>query len=131
METGLRWRGLWWALGLVMAAAVVGLSLMPDPPQPMAFAHADKLEHGAAFAWLALWFLQLAPSRPWSVKAALLALGLGIETAQAHLPPRRFELADLVADGAGILTGGALVRTPAGRLLATLERMLAKRHVQA
>lgn len=127
MTPVLRWRGVWRTRGWLMAAGVVWLALMPDPPRPLGFAHADKLEHGAAFAWLALWFLQLAPAGPWRVVAALSGLGLGIELAQSLTASRSFELADLAADGAGILAGAALVRTPAGRLLAALERHLSNR----
>lgn len=124
MDAQLDRRGLWWLLGLLMVAVVLHLSLMSAPPEPLAFAHADKLEHGVTFAWLALWFLQIAPRHTLAVMAALLALGVGIEIAQSFTPTRSPEAADVVADTVGLLLGARLAATRAGRLLIALERRL-------
>lgn len=128
----LRWRPLWLGLGWLMVAGVVYLSLMPDPPQPVTFPFVDKAEHAAAFAWLALWFLQLvAARRRRFVVAALLLLGGAIEIAQSFTPTRQFELADLGADAVGIAVGAWLARTALGKMLAALERQLVSRAVES
>lgn len=119
----LRWRPRWLALGWLMAGGVVWLSLMPSPPRPIAFAFSDKLEHAAGFAWLALWFLQIVPRRL-AVGASLLLLGVAIEVAQSHTATRMFEVADIAADGAGILLGAWLVRGRLGRMLSGIEHWL-------
>jgi VanZ family protein len=126
----LQWRPLWLGLGWLMVFGVVYLSLMPDPPQPVAFPFFDKVEHAAGFAWLALWFLQVA-GRRLAVAAGLLLLGAAIEVAQSFTPTRLFELADLGADAAGIAVGALLARTAAGRMLAATERRFASRAVES
>lgn len=118
--TSLRWRGAWLLLGWLMVGLVMWVSLMPHPPRPLAFPQADKLEHAAAFAWLALWFLQLA--RPVPVLLGLALLGVGIEIAQGFTDMRQFEALDILADGLGMVLGLWLVTTAAGRLLAALDR---------
>jgi len=126
----LRWRALWFGLGWLMVAGLVWLSLMPNPPQPLSFAFADKLEHAAGFAWLALWFLQIvAARRRLPAMAALLLLGTAIEVAQSFTATRLFEFADIAADAAGIVLGALLAQTGLGGLLAGIERRLAPKVV--
>jgi VanZ family protein len=111
-----------------MVAGVAYLSLMASPPQPITFAFADKLEHAAGFAWLALWFFQIVSrSRSFALAGVLLLLGVAIEVAQSFTVTRTSELADLAADGAGILLGALLARTRLGGLLAVIERRLASK----
>lgn len=124
----LRLRPLWLALGWGMVAGVVYLSLMPSPPQPLTFDAADKLEHAAAFAWLALWFFQIVAARHRVATAtALLLLGLAIEIAQSFTATRMFEIADITADGAGILLGAWLAHGRLGKMLYGLEQRLSPR----
>lgn len=124
----LHWRRLWLGLGWAMATSVVYLSLIPNPPEPLAVPFADKVEHASAFAWLALWFLQIVDTRHRvHVAAALLLLGVAIEVAQSFTPTRMFELADIAADAAGITIGAGLARTGLGSLLAGIERRLVSR----
>ena len=62
MSTGFRAnkrRWLWLMLGWMWVAIVFYLSLMPVPPQPVAFWQADKLEHLLAYCLLMLWFSQV------------------------------------------------------------------------
>lgn len=106
-----------------MVACVIYLSLMPSPPEPLRFAFSDKLEHAAGFAWLALWFMQIVPRRL-AACAALLLLGLAIEIAQSFTATRLFEVADIAADGAGILVGAWLARGRLGGMLAYFEKLL-------
>jgi VanZ family protein len=127
---GLKLRPLWLALGWVMVGAVIYLSLMSDPPQPLQVSHADKIEHALAYAGLGLWFFQLLPAAS-HVRAGVLLclLGVHIEIAQAYTPTRSFEFADMAADATGVLLGWYLARTRMGRLVAGMERMLLKKAV--
>ena len=121
----LRYRKQWLALGWVMIGIVIYLSLMPYPPQPLDVSNADKIEHGLAYAGLALWFFQLVrKSSRVGVGLALCLLGVAIEIAQSFTPTRSFELADMGADAAGVLLGALLIFTRLGRLLAGMERLL-------
>ena len=123
--TDLRFRGFWLALGWLMVAATLALSLMPHPPQVLRFDHADKLEHAVTFAGLMLWFGQLvvAAGRP-RAAALLLGLGIAIEILQSFTPTRQFEFADMGADAVGIVFGWVLLGTPLGRLLGGIEQIL-------
>lgn len=116
----LRFHSAWMGLGWLMVAVTIYVSLMAEPPQLLIFSHADKLEHAATFAGLMVWFGQLAA--PWRAAIGLLLLGVAIEVLQSFTATRIPELADMVADGAGILLGLLLLRTPLGRLLSGIER---------
>ncbi len=128
-ESGqLRWRPLWLALGWVLAAVILALSLMSGPPQPIWFAHADKLEHALAFFLLTAWFIQLYRGpRRWAHAALFTLFGVAIEFLQGAGGIRHFEIADMIADVTGI--GLALVagRVPGfDRLLVRFERLLVR-----
>jgi VanZ family protein len=103
----LAWRGLFWALVLVVS----GLMLMPHPPRAMDTGW-DKTNHLVAFAAPA--FAGLAALRHWRPSAVLrlclglLAWGAAIEVLQSMLPPRQGDVADWVADALGVLLGLAL-----------------------
>jgi len=102
---------------------VVYLSLIPYPPEPLSFPHADKLEHGFAYASLSLWFCQIylsARSRMIAV-AALVGLGVVVEFVQGWMGYRYFDVWDMAANSTGILLGFLLVRTPLGRLFILIE----------
>lgn len=110
------WRGIGWGL----IAAVVVLSLVPQAPDiPMP--EGDKWGHAAGYAALMLWFTQLY-ERPahWRLGLAVIALGIALECAQGLTSYRSFEFWDMVADGAGALTGWLLGGTAVGSLLQRL-----------
>jgi len=119
----LKHRGAWLAGGWLLVGLVVYLSLTPHPPEPMSFANADKLEHGFAYASLALWFCQiyLQARQRAVVVAVLVALGIVIEFLQGLTGYRMFEVADMAANSFGVLLGLLLVRTPLGRLFVWIE----------
>jgi len=95
--------------GWLWAAAVVWLSLTPSPPD-LGIEGGDKLEHVAAYAVLMAWFGWLYQSRAARLGHAALwiALGFGLEVAQATTGYREFELADIAADAMGVAVGAAL-----------------------
>ena len=102
-------RRLWLALGWAIVAAIVYGSVMHSPPS-LGFAQSDKLEHLGGYGLLMFWFCQLYRARGARVGYALgfIALGVALEFVQGWLGYRDFEVADMVADAAGVALGWAL-----------------------
>jgi len=97
--------------GWLWAAAIVWLSLTPSPPDlGLGLESADKLQHIAAYMLLMTlfaWLYRSSASRL-GYAALWIALGVGLEFAQAATGYRDFELADMVADAIGVAAGIAL-----------------------
>jgi len=116
----LKLRALWLAAGWAMVAGIVYGSVMHSPPS-LGFAQGDKLEHLGSYVLVMFWFCQLYAARRARVGYALgfVALGVALEFVQGWLGYRDFEVADMVADAAGVALGwgaalafpGALPRT--------------------
>lgn len=115
---------LWASVGWVLVLLVVYLSLMPNPPAPMAFDHVDKLEHALAYALLSFWFCHLYGRL--RVIVAFAGMGIALEYVQGWTGYRSFDVLDMLADGVGVLSGALLVLTPLGQLLCCIERRLAR-----
>ena len=114
----------WLALWCIGILGLVVVCLVPAPDLPQVALN-DKLEHALAFAVLSYSAVQLfVRGRPLAIVAAgLLVLGIGIEVAQALLTTTRaMELADVVADAAGIAAGMALAWTPLRDVLLHIDR---------
>jgi VanZ family protein len=110
----------------VLVLAVVVVCVVPEPPDPVAVRHADKLYHVAGYALLAAWSVQLfAPPTLWLRLLGLLALGVGLEGVQALLPWRSADALDAVANAAGVGLGALLAFTPLARSLQWFERCIA------
>ncbi len=115
----LRHRNAWLALWLAGVTVLVVVCLVPSPDLPD-LKVSDKLEHALAFALLAGSAVQLFER--WralvAVAFGLLALGIGIEFAQAlFTTTRAMEAADVAADAVGIVAGLATALTPLRDLL--------------
>ena len=100
-----RYFQLWRLLGWVLIAAVVYFSLTSSPPEILEFAFADKLKHLLAYGVLLGWFVQLYPSRKWQLVWVVVfcLLGIVMEFAQGWGGERTFDIADMLANGGGIL----------------------------
>lgn len=121
----LRYRRLWFCVGIVLAIAITIICLMPSSNLPR-FHLWDKLEHGLAWVALAFWFGSVVVRRDiiW-VGVALAALGGLIELLQGWMGlGRTADLNDLLADSVGILIGLLLVVSPLGRVPVWLEARL-------
>lgn len=122
----LKYHWLWVAIGWALVFLIVYLSLTPQPPAPLTFDNADKLEHAAAYATLSFWLCQIyRPARSQFVVAtALVGLGVGLEYVQGWTGYRTFDVLDMLADGVGVLGGWLMVLTPLGRMLTYIENCL-------
>lgn len=97
------WRAL-------LTAAVLGVCWLAfrQHPLPTADTGWDKLNHFSAFAVLAFCAERGFRLRGWrlpGVPLALLAFGVLIELVQSQIPGRSAEVADVLADAAGIAAG--------------------------
>ena len=90
----------------VIAAAIALLTLTPAAEPPPGPDGVDKVYHLIAFAGLVLPIASLRPQALiWMIPAALL-FGAGIEVIQPFVDRSR-DLADFLADAAGVLVGSA------------------------
>ena len=102
-------RGLWLACGAGIAGLIVVLSVADFGPLGPTVV-SDKWQHLLAYAVLAGWFCAMAPGAWLRCALAALALGVVMEIVQYHLPHRRFEWLDMVADAAGAVLGVGVAR---------------------
>lgn len=100
------YRAAWLALGWLMVGAVGVGSLWPSMPGP-AGGLPDKLLHFGAYSALAFVFAgAIERRRWWRIALSLLALGIGIEIAQAlWTESRNAEWLDAAANAFGVATG--------------------------
>lgn len=119
----LRWSGFWVAIGWLLIAAVVFLTLTPSPPHIDVLAN-DKLRHGLSYAVLMFWFCQIyLPLGHWRIAIQLVLLGIALEILQGISGFRQFEYLDMLANAGGVLVGWALSRMFRGTLLLRLEQL--------
>ncbi|MAF82847.1 MAG: hypothetical protein CL797_01935 [Chromatiales bacterium] len=112
---------------MCLIGLVLYMTLMPDVPGPTLLN--DKLAHGIAFMALMVWFsgiieMRFAPL----VAVALLCLGVLIELAQQQLSYRSAELADGLADMAGIVAGWSLAVIRLQHWAKWIESLIATDH---
>ncbi|HXU93439.1 MAG TPA: VanZ family protein [Gallionella sp.] len=121
-------RKVWLALGWLWVVALVYLSLTPNPPEPVRFLNADKLEHALAYCLLMLWFCQVYVRRMQRLftGALLVAMGVAMEFLQGMTGYRSFQYADMLANSIGVLLGWAWARTALGRVGRALETRFLK-----
>jgi VanZ family protein len=99
----LRWV---WRTALFISVLVTLFLATTDASYPIPSSPNDKVNHLIAFLELTILTRLSWPTvKSWHYAPLLLAFGLTIEAIQATLPYRYFSLADLAADGAGIMIG--------------------------
>ena len=128
MRRELKYFRWWLALGWLIVAAVIFLSLLSKVPVHIPVQFSDKIGHVIAYMVLMGWFVQLFQSRGVLIVHALLLIGMGVglEFAQEYRS-RHFEYADMVANTVGVLFGLLLFFTPMRSLLQRFEgRFLAR-----
>ena len=120
----LRLLAVWYQLGALMLLVVGAASLLPAPDIGVN----DKLSHSLVYLVLAAWFGLLADSRIallWT-GAGLLAYGILIEMLQWMTSFRFAEAEDVLANLIGIAIGLLVYFTPLRRVLAAVDRLLAR-----
>jgi len=123
----LRWLPLWLATGWLLVASIIYLSLTPAPPS-IDVPEGDKLEHVLAYAVLMFWFAQMYYRTGPRLLFALgfVFLGIGLEFLQAFTDTRQFEIADMIADAAGIALGWIVAPPRTANVLRGLESLVLK-----
>lgn len=106
----------WIAASVLLVVTVLYLSLAPLNVPADLPTHFDKIEHAAAYVFLAVWLMGLvARPRYWRVAVALVAFGLTIEFLQAAMPfGRQGDPWDVLANVTGIGIGFVLARGVTG-----------------
>jgi len=106
----------WIVASVLLVAAVLYVSLAPLNVPADLPTHFDKLEHAAAYVFLAVWFTGLvARPRYWLVAVTLVVFGLMIEFLQATMPfGRQGDPWDVLANVTGIGIGLGLARWVTG-----------------
>jgi VanZ family protein len=121
----LRYRKLWFFVGLVLVAIITVLSLIPSHDLPDVHM-SDKVEHTLAYVALGFWFGCVVVRRDliW-LGLVLVAFGGLIELLQGWMElGRQADIKDLWADVLGVAVGLVLAVSPLGRLAPWLERRL-------
>jgi VanZ family protein len=120
----LKWRPLWLAIGWLLVAVVVALSLTPKLPKVAAgIDHADKIGHFLAYFALMSWFgFIYRPSAHAWIALLLVLLGVALEIVQYFTAYRWFSFADMVANALGVMAGFAFARTRFAGTLVLFER---------
>lgn len=119
----LRRQKFWLLLWCVAVLAVIVVCLIPPPPLALP-QNSDKVEHFLAYFLLAGSAVQLFATRRalCRVAAGLVAMGIGIEWAQATLTTTRMaDPMDVLANVTGVIAGMAIALTPLRNLLARLQ----------
>jgi VanZ family protein len=124
MNLSLRLRAAWLAIAWLLVAAVIYLSVTPQPIE-IPIEEGDKYGHLLAYGTLMLWFAQLYERRArWVAALGLIALGVALEYVQRSTGYRSFDVWDMAADAAGVLIGLALAPPRLSNFLEVAERVL-------
>ena len=122
----LKYRYFWLLVGYAIIALVVYLSLTSKPIDLyMGFKNQDKLYHAAAYFALMFWFSQIYHRNVQRAQliVAFVFLGILLEFLQGLTPHRDPDIADAMADMAGVLLGYVVTRRRLRFLLAKVENI--------
>ncbi len=122
--SSLKFPNVWVAIGFLLVASVVVVSLMPNPPHMGNFRGNDKIGHFAAYIAITFWFGQIYTRKRvrWSIALGFVFLGVGLEYLQGLSGYRTFDPKDMGANAAGVLVAVLLAYTPLSRCLAVVEK---------
>ena len=97
---------------IISIAFVAYVTLYPQLDLPVDFRGADKVYHFLAYLWLAMIPFFGFQNFKIALAGALLMLpfGIGLECAQEFMPGRFFSMADMAANGVGVILGLSLGR---------------------
>lgn len=120
---GVRVRWLWLAAGWTLVGLVVVLSLAPIRVDA-GVEYGDKLHHLAAYCILMIWFASLYATLRGRLRFAIgfVAMGIALEFMQGWIGYRDFEVADMLANSAGVAAGWVLAPPRLPNFLLVFER---------
>ena len=127
VEPKLKLRLLWLAIGYMLVALVVYLSLTSHPVElDIEIDYLDKIFHTLAYFALMFWFTQIYHDKFWRYSYAIffVLLGIGMEYLQSFDPERFYEFADMLANTAGVVLALLLASTPAKNILLQIDNRL-------
>lgn len=109
----LRYKKIWLAIGYLLVATVLYLSLTPHPPKiETSISFFDKISHFIAYFVLMFWFAQVYYS--FSERRILIivfvCMGVLIEILQAYEITRMFEWNDMLANTLGVASAYIITR---------------------
>ena len=122
----LKLRYLWLAIGYVLVATVVYLSLTSKPIEMSGFAYEDKFYHALAYFTLMAWFSQIYHQRFQQnmFAIAFVLLGLAMEYLQSLNPNRYAEFGDMAANVTGVVLGFTIALSSAKNTLLRVEKLI-------
>jgi VanZ family protein len=120
----LKLRGFWLMTGYALVGLVVYLSMTSSPVKlNFGFMYQDKVFHALAYFALMFWFAQIYHEKIQRRMLVLIFLlqGLLMEYLQSMDSARTAELADMLANTAGVILAFVLTRRTLGRILIKIE----------
>ena len=124
----LRYRSLWLVVGYLLVSFVVYLSVTSKPPDPdIDIPFIDKFFHALAYFTLMAWFSQIYHIKKQRLfyAVAFILMGVLMEVIQSFDPARSYEIADMVANTAGVLIAIVLSRSVLfSSVLGRIERLI-------
>ena len=115
-----RYHKLWLAMGYLLVAVVIYLSVTSTPPLPdIEVPYFDKIGHLLAYFAMMAWFAQLYHVKKQRIIYALsfIFLGVVMEFVQSFDTARMAEFADMVANTLGVFIAVLITRVSAFRLV--------------
>ena len=124
MSNELRLTRYWFALAYMMLLVFGILSLIPGPD----IGDSDKIAHFVGYAALSAWFSLIIEQRKslWHILIGLISYGLLLELLQSLTSYRFGDLADVVANSLGVVTGLVFYFSPLRRILRKVDSWLAR-----
>ena len=123
----LKYRFFWLLVGYALVVLVVYLSLTSKPIDLyMGFKNQDKVYHAFAYFTLMSWFSQIYHRNVQRAQmvVAFVFLGILLEFLQGLTPNRDPDIADAMADTAGVLLGYVLTRWSLRNILVKFESLV-------
>jgi len=129
LNSPLRFKRFWIFLGCLWVLILILMSLIDLKPIGNVLLQ-DKLMHMLGYAFLMGWFVQIFqhPITRFLIAISLALVGGGVEYLQSMVPYRQFELADMLANSAGVLLAWLLSYTFLGQLFIRFEKLISSKH---
>lgn len=122
---------LWLAIGYTYLLFVIVMTLIPEPDMVFGFDElfkllSDKAAHFTAYALLMGWFVQIyhAKKSHFIMALSFTLMGVVLEYLQGIGQTRMFEVADMVANGTGVVLGWSIAYSRWANMLNWFEQRL-------